>query len=79
MASSLGVGMDAVALAAAMAQPFKPMVLSGATTPEMLRSNAGALKIVDALVESGRLDNLMAAMRQDSHEYWCERAALEWN
>lgn len=40
---------DAVALAVAMAQPFKPMVLSGATTTEQLRSNAGALRLLRRL------------------------------
>lgn len=40
---------DAVALAVAMAQPFEPMVLSGATTTEQLRSNAGALRLLRRL------------------------------
>lgn len=37
----LGVGVDAVALGAVMAQPFKPMVLSGAATGQQLTENAG--------------------------------------
>lgn len=35
-AQQLGCGVDAVALAAVVAQPFKPLVLSGATTTEQL-------------------------------------------
>lgn len=37
MAAKHGVAVDALALAVVMAQPFKPMVLSGASTEEQLR------------------------------------------
>ena len=37
-----GVGADAVALAAALAQPWSDVVLSGASTPAMLDSNLAA-------------------------------------
>src|SRR5512132_3510151 len=42
-AERLGVGMDALALAAALAQPWADVVLSGAVTIEQLQSNASAL------------------------------------
>jgi aryl-alcohol dehydrogenase-like predicted oxidoreductase len=42
-ANRLGVGMDALALAAALAQPWADVVLSGAVTLEQLQSNICAL------------------------------------
>src|SRR5262249_30185513 len=42
-AEALEVGVDAVALAAVLAQPFCDVALSGAATVEQLRSNLGAL------------------------------------
>ena len=42
VAGELGVGEDAVALAAALAQPWADVVLSGAATVEQLRSNLRA-------------------------------------
>ena len=44
---------DALALAAIMAQPFEPMVLSGAVTSQQLRSNLRALELCDQL-KAGR-------------------------
>lgn len=43
---------DQVALAAILAQPFRPRVLSGAVTAEQLRSNLGALCFSDASEEN---------------------------
>ncbi|MFY0408689.1 aldo/keto reductase [Solicola sp. PLA-1-18] len=68
-ATSLGVGRDAVALAAAMAQPWADVVLSGASTVEQLRANALA---ADVDVE---LDGLA----QDPGQYWAERSAMTWS
>ena len=62
-------GMDAEALAAAMAQPFADVVLSGAATPEQLASNVRALQ----------LDGTTSAVEPESPEqYWKTRAALPW-
>jgi aryl-alcohol dehydrogenase-like predicted oxidoreductase len=71
----LGAEPDAVALAVALAQPWADVVLSGATTPEMLRSNlrASALPADPALLDE--LDD----MREDPVSYWQTRAALPWN
>jgi aryl-alcohol dehydrogenase-like predicted oxidoreductase len=77
-AQQLGTTVDALALAAIIAQPFKPMVLSGATTVEQLESNAQALQLVGRL-DAGVLQQLMAAMVQPAEEYWAERAQLAWN
>src|SRR5947209_2700373 len=44
-AARLGAGLDALALAAVLAQPWADVVLSGAATPEHLRSNLAALPV----------------------------------
>ncbi|KAG2454418.1 hypothetical protein HYH02_001438 [Chlamydomonas schloesseri] len=77
-ADKYGTGVDALALAAVMAQPFRPMVLSGATTAEQLASNARALEVVGRLQESD-LAALLAELRQPADAYWAERSALAWN
>ncbi|KAG2431842.1 hypothetical protein HXX76_009335 [Chlamydomonas incerta] len=77
-ADKYGTGVDALALAAVIAQPFRPMVLSGATTAEQLASNAAALELVGRL-QASDLAALMAALRQPAEEYWAERSALSWN
>ena len=74
--------MDAVALAVAMAQPFRPMVLSGAATVEQMASNAGALQLLARLREEGaeeQLARLLAVAKVAPEAYWSERQALAWN
>jgi len=74
-ARELGLGPDVLALAAALAQPWADVVLSGATTVEMLESNLGAASVeLDA-------DGIhhFDALREDSDDYWRTRAALPWN
>jgi aryl-alcohol dehydrogenase-like predicted oxidoreductase len=66
---------DALALAAAMAQPWADVVLSGAATVEMLRSNLAAV----GLEIDERLDAELAALVEAPDEYWERRAALPWN
>jgi aryl-alcohol dehydrogenase-like predicted oxidoreductase len=74
-ARELGLEPDALALAVALAQPWADVVLSGATTVEMLESNlAGAAVELDA----GAIERL-DALREDSEDYWRTRAALPWN
>jgi aryl-alcohol dehydrogenase-like predicted oxidoreductase len=66
---------DTVALAAALAQPWADIVLSGAATVEQLESNLGALE-VDYDEE---LDAKLAGLVEDPESYWETRAALPWN
>jgi aryl-alcohol dehydrogenase-like predicted oxidoreductase len=61
---------DAVAIAAALSQPWAHVVLSGAVTTEQLASNLRALD-VDAID--------LPALAQDPNEYWTVRHALRWN
>ncbi|HWC38513.1 MAG TPA: aldo/keto reductase [Acidimicrobiales bacterium] len=74
-ARSLGCTPDALALAAALAQPWADVVLSGATTAGQLKSNLDALGIELAPATVHRLDGL----REDPVAYWQTRTALPWN
>ncbi|MFC3896583.1 aldo/keto reductase [Lentzea rhizosphaerae] len=67
-AEALGVGPDAVALAAIARQPWVDVVLSGAASPEQLRSN------VDAL----RVDVDLPDLAEPAEQYWKTRAGLAW-
>jgi aryl-alcohol dehydrogenase-like predicted oxidoreductase len=67
-----GVGTDALAIAAALAQPWSDVVLSGASTPEMLDSNLAALGLdVDP--------DLLAGLAEPAGVYWATRSELSWN
>lgn len=71
---------DQLALAAILAQPFQPRVLSGAITPVQLDSNFQAFSVKEKLQENPTmLKEIMEACIVPSEEYWSERAALEWN
>ena len=74
-AERLGVGMDALALAAALAQPWADIVLSGAVTMEQLRSNVRALDIGLDPAAMGAL----AGLAEDPATYWQTRSSLKWN
>lgn len=80
-AKKLGdVPVDALALAAVLAQPFEPYVLSGAVTADQLRSNLMAHDLAARLRQEPEfLETLMRDCRQDSAAYWADRAALAWN
>jgi aryl-alcohol dehydrogenase-like predicted oxidoreductase len=62
---------DAEALAAALAQPWADVVLSGAASVETLRSNLRARE----LPPPGELADLI----EDSEAYWALRSSLPWN
>lgn len=74
-AARLGCPPDALALAAALAQPWCSVALSGAATVAQLRSNLGALGVA--------WDEQAAAALADVAEppeaYWRARSALPWN
>ncbi|TCO52195.1 aryl-alcohol dehydrogenase-like predicted oxidoreductase [Kribbella antiqua] len=63
-----GITPDALAIGAAVAQPWADVVLSGATTAEQLESNLDAVTPPGPLVE----------FTQQPDEYWTERSALPW-
>jgi len=62
---------DAEALAAALAQPWADVVLSGAASVATLRSNLRARE----LPSPGEL----ADLAEDSEAYWALRSSLPWN
>ncbi|MGB3182574.1 MAG: aldo/keto reductase [Cyclobacteriaceae bacterium] len=66
---------DTIALAYILHQPWAQVVLSGASTPQQLRSNA--------LAESIRLNNedlqILRSMAVGPDVYWDKRSQLVWN
>ncbi len=70
-----GVGIDAVALAIVLAQPWADMVLSGATTVEMLRSN---LVAIDLKLDPQVLEQVQG-LALAPEDYWAQRAEMPWN
>ncbi|MFU8888516.1 MAG: aldo/keto reductase [Trueperaceae bacterium] len=73
-AERLGTTVDALALAAVLAQPWADVVLSGATTVAQLRSNLRALEIgwdADAAAA-------LSALAEPAEAYWGRRSALAW-
>ena len=67
--------LDAIALAAVLAQPWVDVVLSGAATVEQLRSNLAALEV--------RLDDtdraVLSGIAEQTADYWKTRSGLAWN
>jgi aryl-alcohol dehydrogenase-like predicted oxidoreductase len=69
-----GVHADAIAIAAALAQPWADVVLSGASTPAMLDSNLAARTVtVDA-----ELEERLAGLAEPADAYWATRSELAW-
>jgi aryl-alcohol dehydrogenase-like predicted oxidoreductase len=68
-----GVGADAVAIGAALAQPWSDVVLSGAVTPAQLSSNATPVRF-----DPGELDTL-TALAEPPEDYWTARSRRPWN
>lgn len=75
IARDLGVSIDAVALAAALAQPWASMVLSGAARGQHLQSN---LRALDIQLQEKDWEKL-ARLAESPQAYWARRANLPWN
>jgi aryl-alcohol dehydrogenase-like predicted oxidoreductase len=75
IAARHGVGVDAVALAAVLANPWVSVVLSGAVTPAQLESNLAARQVD---LDAADLEQL-ATLAEPPERYWKERAALTWS
>jgi aryl-alcohol dehydrogenase-like predicted oxidoreductase len=75
VAARRGVGVDAVALAAVLANPWVSVVLSGAVTPAQLASNLAARRVD---LDAADLEQL-ATLAEPPGRYWKERAALSWS
>jgi aryl-alcohol dehydrogenase-like predicted oxidoreductase len=74
IAAAHGVGVDAVAIAAALANPWAGVVLSGAVTAAQVRQNAAGLGIE---LGPGELAELRA-FAEPPTDYWGRRSALAW-
>ena len=75
IAATHDVGVDAVALAAVLANPWADVVLSGAVTPAQLASNLAAPRVELGEEELEELTTLA----EPPERYWRERADLSWS
>ena len=69
LANSLGTGPDAVALAAALAQPWADTVLSGAAGTGQLAGNLAALTLSEVALPD---------LAEPPPDYWARRSSLAW-
>ncbi len=75
MAARYSASVDALAIAAALANPWADVVLSGAVTVEHLRGNLGALEL--SLAPGDRDE--VSAFAEPPDRYWATRKALAWS
>ncbi|NLR90360.1 aldo/keto reductase [Flammeovirga agarivorans] len=75
IAQKHNVGIDAIALAFVLSQPWVSTALSGATTFEMLEANLKGNQLQLDLMDFQMLDELV----EESENYWAKRSSLEWN
>ncbi len=68
-----GFSADAIAIAAALAQPWASLVLSGAATADQLRSNVRAAAVPPEAIAD------LPQLAEDPETYWTTRAELPWN
>jgi len=74
-AAQLDCTLDALAMAAAINQPWSDVVLSGATTIEQLQSNLKAVDVKWADEAQAQLVELI----EPAEQYWQIRSELAWN
>jgi aryl-alcohol dehydrogenase-like predicted oxidoreductase len=75
VAAQHNTSVDALALAAVLAQPWADIVLSGASTVEQLQSNVLALNVKWNEVTAMTLQSLL----ESPQTYWQTRSQLAWN
>lgn len=75
LAAEYGVGIDALAIAAALAQPWRGLVLSGAAAVSHLQSNLAGAAIK---LDSAALAELVP-LAEPPEVYWRTRSDLPWN
>ncbi len=75
VAGRVGFTVDAIAIAAVLAQPWADMVLSGAVTTAQLASNLAAAEIT---LSPADLDDL-ATLVEPPDRYWATRSSLAWS
>jgi aryl-alcohol dehydrogenase-like predicted oxidoreductase len=75
-AAAAGVTPDAIAISAALGQPWATIVLSGAVSAAQLQSNVAALRVAAPSWFAGELTETMA---ESAASYWAERSARPWS
>ena len=75
VAGELGVGIDGLALAAVMAQPWASLVLSGAANADHLRSNLTAFSVD----WDDEIADRLRPLTETPEKYWTTRSKLAWN
>jgi aryl-alcohol dehydrogenase-like predicted oxidoreductase len=75
IARDYAVTPDVIAIAAVLDQPWADVVLSGAVTPDQLRSNLNALH----LAFDDKLRSRLRDLAEPAEQYWSERAQLIWS
>lgn len=78
-AKALNVGVDAIALAAVITQPFVDITLSGAARIDHLESNLQAVDIVESNSAAPLLTELVNDFSETAKMYWGIRSDLAWN
>jgi aryl-alcohol dehydrogenase-like predicted oxidoreductase len=76
LATGTGAGYDALALAAALCQPWSDIVLSGAVTTAQLTSN---LRAADLALSPDALAGAATGLAEPPDAYWSHRASLPWH
>ncbi|MGI9541900.1 MAG: aldo/keto reductase [Cyclobacteriaceae bacterium] len=71
----LDTTIDALAIAAALYQPWVDVVLSGASTLDQLKSNLKAITVG----WSEQIASELSFMREETQQYWRLRSELPWN
>jgi aryl-alcohol dehydrogenase-like predicted oxidoreductase len=75
VAAGHGAGVDAVAIAAALTNPWADVVLSGAVTTAQLTANLAALEVELSPADLEELTTLA----EPPERYWSERSELAWS
>ena len=74
LASEVGVGVDQLAIASALQQPWMPRVLSGAVTISQVESHLAGAEIH----LSPQILDEVANVAEDPDEYWTARSRRTW-
>lgn len=75
LAESRGTNIETLALAAALAQPWANIVLSGAAAVDQIRSTIAASEFTYGT----DLDDQLRSVSVASEEYWRARSSFKWN
>jgi len=75
MAADLGIGVDQLAIAAALHQPWRPLVLSGAVNASQITSHLAGAEVELPMTS---IDALRDAA-EDPADYWAARSQREWS